>query len=272
MNILVFTVTLLMLLAMMTYARIEMYTSFRVIQSQFEVYMAHSVENEANKQVKKLYVNTAMSVSNNGDKPPQQSEGQSKIGIRCFLTQGSNANDVKEKTILLRNLIDVLFKGVPFYNEMLEKRPSFVFEIIYQLKEAAIHVPQLSYPSELATLELRDDELHRVFVKMLQGNAEGQSSLLDYLTVEPQQKPKVRVYLASLNLLRAMMRTEQDVIDLKNLRESLFKQLTKGDIQLAEGVAELREETLKRLRGDFTESLLDFSISLTNPKDYRDPV
>ena len=76
MNILIFVMSLLMMLALLTYGRLDMYRSFVVTQGEFERYMADGERNAINSAAQQWYDWTTLTTKNGGPKKPAPREAQ----------------------------------------------------------------------------------------------------------------------------------------------------------------------------------------------------
>jgi len=161
---------------------------------------------------------------------------------------------------------------------------------------------------ELANMKLPDEQLNTVFYKMLNGapykyaeedkkgqqmaqpveegvaedssndatvikddfddfkSPKGYVSLLDFITLKPYQK--VRIYLASREVLMAIFNNEDTVNSIINERKALFRQAMRdADTNELEKTFQGSFESKKDAEID--SDMLDFSVTKTNPKDYE---
>lgn len=175
MNVLMFVMTMLMLLALMTYSRLDAFRSSQVFQSIFKYYMEVDERGYFNLKADPMYegikVNTKEGKGGGGPK----AEGSPRLGIALLVDQKQRESKPKEWTqtkLLLKNLIETLYKDQPFYKEAIEKRPSLPDELINAITHAADALPKdkkITNASDLANLKLADPELDQILYKILQG-------------------------------------------------------------------------------------------------------
>lgn len=138
----------------------------------------------------------------------------------------------------------------------------------------------LNKPKDLSTVDLGDPKLQYVFYKMLDGTPEfeegivnfkptaGYFSLLDFITIKPN-KSRIRVYLASPQVLMAIFGDVGTVKEILSERSRLYREVKK-EIMTKEEASELFMSLFMEMRLPGIENtLLDFGVSKTNPKTYE---
>lgn len=76
---------------------------------------------------------------------------------------------------LVGELMEVLFGHTQFFQELLEKRPTFVEELLDQIQSAAFALPkeqEIREITEISRLELADPQLQEAFYHMLKGTVD----------------------------------------------------------------------------------------------------
>src|SRR5262245_23169398 len=126
MNILLFVTTMIMILASLTYARIEMYRSFSVMQSQFNNFMQKTERSHTNLTTEWWYDNHKASKGKPNEKktPSVKSEGLSRLSFFIFLHPEKRQGHEKEFPMLqalAKKLIHLLYKDQLFYQTMEQK-------------------------------------------------------------------------------------------------------------------------------------------------------
>ncbi|MEI8364846.1 MAG: hypothetical protein WCF65_00350 [Parachlamydiaceae bacterium] len=186
MNVLIFVVTMLMLLALMTYARLDSYRSSQVFQIIFNRYMETDERGYINLPAKKVYNSiqvTTKEGAKEGAKEGKKAAGIARIGILQLLNQSKRDEKPKEwlqTQILLKNLMMSLYKNQPFFKKALETNPVLVDELIAAITRAIDALPanqQSKEAKELANLTLPDSQLNQILYKVLQGAPCEESSL-----------------------------------------------------------------------------------------------
>lgn len=174
MNVLIFVMTMLMLLSIMTFARLENYRSSQIFQVLFENYMEKDERGYINMVALKTYDATKGSKKENSG-AKEKVLASPRISLAPLLKKGEKEKAPQEAasfTVLLKNLMTTLYADQPFYKKIIEERPSFQDEIIAALIKSAAELPKgkgLKNAADIANLKLDDDELQDVFYKMLKG-------------------------------------------------------------------------------------------------------
>lgn len=288
MNILLFVMSILMLLVMITYGRIESFKNDAFIQAQFEDYMENSERVYINETAIKHYRDTSATRLEKSEKAERKkSKASAKLSFNLFIDKEQRAENplsLETHIHVAERLIELLYGDQLFYKELLAKRPNFVAEILSALIRESENSPKISKAEELATIDLKDPELNDAFTRMLKGAYEeppkgkkekrpyrldsGYYSLLDFITVVPN-KLKLRVYLASKQLLLAVYGNQLLVNDILRVRYQLYRDVIKNNMN-----ADQASKEFKSLFGNLAlpyvpADFLDFSVSKTNPNQYR---
>lgn len=196
MNVLIFVTTMLMLLALLTYARLETYRGSQVFHLLFEHYMQKDERGYVNMVAEKVYDSTKGSTKESkGSGQKVAASPRVVLAVLFKKKEGDQApQEVSSVTALLKNLMMTLYADQPFYKQILEQRPSFLDEIIAGLTHSVDQLPEerkLKKAVDLANLSLGDDQLDDVFYKMLHG-AEykdvNQEDSIDYLVEKPKEE------------------------------------------------------------------------------------
>lgn len=323
MNILIFVMTMLMLLSLMTYARLESYRSSQAFQIIFKHYMEESERSYINQGAEGAYARIQIPKQEESQEGKQKKDKETKpkktagtspkIGIKLLLDpkRDGQSKEWAQTQILLKNLMRNLYKEHPFYTDVEKEHPSLLDELIRETTRTIDLLPPDKRPKtakDLGNLELPDPVLDSLLYKMLHGalysnnfsketppeytlkeeteepkgeatedeenpgdetefhSPEGYYSLLDFIT--EKHTPKVRIYLASQEVLQAIFPDRDTVAAIMAEREQLHKRALAG-----EDVNEL-DETFKnqflRLKDpEIDDESLNFSVSKTNPKYYR---
>lgn len=321
MNILLYVMTMLMLLTLLTYTRIESYRSFAVVEKQFVIYMEEKERDFVNSKAEELYKKTSVKAPKtstpepepNKPKPEPTSPGTGRLSIYPLIhSNDREANpEAFSKTLeLTKKLIVRLYQSQPFYQEIEEKRPHFVDDLLHELVNGVEKLPPekaITKITDLANFKFENDpELDLAFYEMLKEipkNAQKvkeksvigkrlynesleqeepyeepqaevlesqpkdrEFSLMDYLTLKANSK--VRVYLASRVLLLAIYEDPIFVEQILEARNALYARI-KNNPEEKKELSEKFAEQFKRGQALHYESLLDFSVTGTNPKGYE---
>jgi hypothetical protein len=215
------------------------------------------------------------------------------------------AKEEAQMRYLFKKLLDVLYKGHNFYDKLLAKRPNASDEILSGLI-IADQLPKknkIMRAEDLSVLEFDDPILNDAVYHMLAGTMEkipepknpvmppeneeeneedegsdaqcrqlpefksraGYYSIKDFITI--QTLARVRVFLAPRKILLAIFTDPVLVEEVIAMRRSLHKQVRKTkDAQSATNA--FKEVFLNRTDPNLDETLLDFTVTSTNPDNY----
>ncbi|HEV8052740.1 MAG TPA: hypothetical protein VGP47_09605 [Parachlamydiaceae bacterium] len=192
MNVLIFVMTMLMLLSLMTYARLETYRSSQTFQIIFKNYMQEDERGYINLQADKVYESIVVTEKENKDdkkKPAaKKNDASPRIGIGLLFNPDREAKgkDWEQTKVLLKNLMRKLYSEQPFYKKLEAQRPNFVDDLVKSITQTVDELPKDVKPKHavgLANLKLPDPLLDRVLYKMLHGAS--------YMNVLNEEQKKV---------------------------------------------------------------------------------
>lgn len=294
MNVLLFVSALLILMSLITYGRIQEYVGTLMVQGVLKEGMSELERCTYNKKMELLYRSTAAhaedppkeTAENGTIKIPEsdknsESKAIAKINFRWMTEIQEQYPEIK--TQIIKNLITQLYQKDVFYQEMLEKRPDVLNELLQQISYGVVKVGKISTPQDLIKLKFDDEELWEFFCVMLRitpSFKEEQKklkeekkppsctfvSLLNYLTAV--RSDKIRVYLAPKPILMAIFENEEVVERLRKRRAEIFKEAKK---QNAQQIVETGLKFQETFAGEAIKflPLLDFTVSKTDPTNYR---
>jgi hypothetical protein len=272
MQVLLFVFTILMAMSIMTYQRIAAFKDISALRHEYVCYMEQTEHADFNEGQEKQYK------KHHGKGPESQKDaaiGASRyLNLYSLFAEQGEDNAYKSRRLLLVRLLEILYGNQPFYQEMAEKRPNFVQEMIDRMIEGAKkREPPIKTSKTLTNLELNDKELQHIYVKMFLGNNEKKQnkclgiptgsdydSLSKYVRVQTKVQP-IRVQLAPTDLLLAIFE-EPDLVqkmleDIKRLRNSVVSNKDKK----TEASIEFERLYKNRLPKDLDPSLFNFEIS-----------
>jgi hypothetical protein len=172
MNILMYVMTMLMLLASLTYVKLEGFRSFNGVEASFNHYMKVTERESINNIAEQSYDATVLS----GKDPKENNKpnpSSSRLSFNLLVNKAErekNAEAYQQTRALFIELMTNMFKDQEFFIEISEKRPSFLNDLmdeIPRLAEAADH--KVTQTDDLSKLEFSDLELSSVFSLMLRG-------------------------------------------------------------------------------------------------------
>lgn len=318
MNVLLFVTTMIMVLAMLTYAKLETYRNFSLLQSQFTRYMEKTERSYINAAAKSWYENS-VATKKTAPKGNQKTRVQARSRL-SFITlidktkQAQYAQAYPKIVLLTKKLMTVLYQDQPFFKQAIQQQPDILDLLLASLMPASEALPKeqkIKKASELASLDLGDRPLNAFFYHILKGSPapieedkpqvqpvekmpelilkspegepddeggdpdkkqeylspEGYVSLLDYITVE--DSAKIRVFLAARPLLIAIYDNMELVNGIIAMREDLYKRLSNNTISAQEASEQFKNAFLTKSDPNFDESILDFTVTKTNPRNYE---
>ena len=299
MNVLPLVFTVLLVLALFTNAQLEDFSRFAVIKKEYEKHMSAQDTSRFNQRQQALF--GSVGGSSKGDSPGKKILNR-RLNFALIVNKDKkNANDADylQHRFLLKELIKNLYQRADFYQEILAKRPQFLDELLDRLAEVA-DPNGIQSIQNADQLDLKDDELQFVYYNLFKNSLaipqkdtpknnikpkvkskdfsedekiedleeefqaeKGYRSLKEFLHVHDKQN-KIGVYSAPQEILFAIFQNEKTVSDFIDLREELFRKKTES----TQAKSEL-EKFKNNIRPEIKEELLDFSVSTTNPKNYR---
>lgn len=300
MNVLMFTMTMLLILASMTYTRLDSFRSLMITKTQFENHLEKAehkfLNDKAEEWYEKIIVNSSV---NNlpGSKAKNNRKGCSKLSWAIFFDSNKrdkDPNKFRQVADLSKKLILNLFPKDSNVQKMISTHPDIIDNLFSKLMEASDKLPsnlKIKEISHLASLELDDEDLKLFRYELFKesdypinanfidsspshaktktdqkGKKKETYSLLDHLTVMPA---KTRVFLASKEVLLATCQDETVVSQILEKRDFFYKAVkNKNPITNAEASIQFKS-FINGLSSSFNDDLFDFSITKTNPKKYE---
>lgn len=174
MNILLFVMTMLMALSLLTYARLENYRTFSGMKAQFSTYM-ESVERKPINEAAKDWYNDILVNKKVSKTQREQASGCARLSL--FLLLNKEARDKEpekhqQTRTLAKQLMIALYGAERFFKEMASEHPTFLDEILTEIETLSAALPKgkhITKAEGLANLQLSNESLHRVFNRMLHG-------------------------------------------------------------------------------------------------------
>ncbi len=247
--------TFLLLLVIVSYTRLERHINSTILHKEYSAYLVNGARERANCHQELIYDNQHAIGT-----PREQTGSQATRYFPLYqIVKDANAKEV------FKRLLEELYLGHPFFDELKDKRPNFIEEITHDLASGLVKIIPLTR-SQLSLIEMRDEELREAYTNMLRGNIlkqKGYESLLHLISLQ-QARQKIQVSIAPEELLKALYGNEElvhtimtradDLISLKENKESSlrFEQEFKGS----------------ELPG-VPETLLDYTISSTKRSKKR---
>ena len=282
MNVIVFVMSMLLLFAILTFGRLESFRNFAFVQVAFKQYMEQIERQYVNNEAIKRYETTVATKGNKQDKQ-EKNQASSLLSFELFVDAEkrlANQEALENHRRVAISLMAFLYKDQSFYQEIEERRPNFLNEIIDALireTEPLTKKQKLRKAKEITTVDLKDDALNEAFTKMLKGTItklkkqqippfkpeKGYYSLLDFITIQPN-KQKIRVFLASPQLLMALYGNPDVVENILTERYQLYQQVKNNTRAASDASEEFRSSF--QGQANVPSSMLDFGVSKTNPR------
>lgn len=174
MNILLYVMTMLMALALLTYARLESFRTFSGMKAQFSTYMQSIERQPINEISQEWYKKTIVNYKISQDKR-EQIAGSSRLSFYLFLNKEEREKEpemYQQTRELAKHLMIALYGAENFFKEMASEHPTFLDEILMEIETLTEALPKekkITKAAGLANLQLTNPELHRIFNRMLHG-------------------------------------------------------------------------------------------------------
>lgn len=179
MNILIYVVSILLVLAAMTYSRLQTYRTFANMEASYLYFMKNTERLAMDKLYEDLYdkvtVQPPNQGSDKGDPPKIKPEGTSMLSLHLLLNQKSrnlHPAAAQQLKTLFKQLMITLYSQQRFFKEMEEKHPQFLDEIIDHLQMLSSNLPAAKAAisvGEISRLEFSSNDLHYTLFLMFQG-------------------------------------------------------------------------------------------------------
>lgn len=176
MNILTMVMILLMVLSLMTYAKLETFKSTQIIDQFFNHYMEIEERGFITEHAVDKYKTTKMSPKQSG-RTKTKAPGLPRLSLALLLDKKASEekpDQWKQMSALFKNLTDSLYKDHPFYKEALTDNPTAIDEILTQLSKQIGKIDKdkkqiPKHAADLANIKLNDEKLDLLLYKMLLG-------------------------------------------------------------------------------------------------------
>jgi hypothetical protein len=323
MNILLFVITMLMSLALLTYARLESFRTFTGMKVQFSTYM-ETLERKPINDISEQWYDRTIVNSRISQEKREKMLGSSRLSFYLFLNKEDREKEVemyKQTRELAKQLMTTLYSQTSPLKEMLLEHSSLLDDILNEVEKLADHLSKkkkITKAPGLANLEIENPILKEAFYYMLNGrpplesqetlimNASrpvvdtrvhfsfggplinekedqaeeldaaleseeahaqaGYESLLDFITL--RNSKKIRVYLASRELLQAIYGDPFIVENIIEARKLLYQQVKNDPSQKDAATKSFHDNFSNCGQAGNYSLILDFSVSRTNPADY----
>lgn len=285
MNVLIIVMTFLMVLTLMTYAKLEHFRDRNAIRELFRKEMEMQERRFAIDTAKARYDETPVDTSKKGDietENKSKEKASSRLSLYIFTNkeaqekQGDLMEPIKQ---ILKNLIKSLYGENPLFAKKIEGSPEFIDTLVDTLID---HVKKgqegvaLSSGKDLANFDLNDQTLNDITYHMLKGKPvpegeedrakEGYLPLSNFITFKNTEK--IRVYLAPKELLEQLFDPGGEVPYIIKSREDLYNQVKNKRMEEKDASKAFESLFRGKQRPYVPDALLDYTVTKSNPKDY----
>ncbi|EFB40289.1 hypothetical protein pah_c209o011 [Parachlamydia acanthamoebae str. Hall's coccus] len=279
---------MLMLMTLMTYARLESYRGFAITQSQFEFYMKNLEREGYAESAKKWYEGHVATTKEQNDNERQtKSKASPKLPIALFLKKDEREKKqelFEQFNLMAKNILPAIYGHTRFFKEALEADEHFVEQLLKAISQAAEDLPskqKIKNACDLSTLSFKDPYLHDIFYLMLKGGVEipkeekgtvevnvSYPKLSKYITLD--NKSQIRVFLASRPLLASIF-GEAIVNDILQKRNELYTEVKpkEGGMKTEDATQIFKDAFENRRLSGIVSEVLDFTVSKTDPAGYE---
>lgn len=282
MNILPFVFALLMVMGIMTYAKLDTFLLSNRLQSQYMCYMKAVSEQEISKSQKKLY---DKATTERGPNHPsaQKVAAVSNLNFYGILHPKEENTYAQTQRIILKRLINNTYGNQPFFIEMQKHSQDLVeelFERISYVAQQPENQSKIERFENLGNLNLGSEKVQELFANILHGSSTSVEALKEcdkkntaslvaypplsqFVKIEKEKRP-IRVFLVAPEVLLAIFNDRalvQEIIIERKLLHKQFKSEEKATFD-----ERFRQRFASHLPSDLDPALFNFEVSGTAPR------
>lgn len=297
MNILPFVSTLLLMLFILTFTKLDLFKSWIAIQSKYIYSMKVDEINSFNEIQTQLYKNNkGTPPEENNSTKPARATGTQFLNWYIFLTTSDKTDPIVATTeILTQRVLFLLFQEQSFFQDKLAKNPHFVHELVTKIREKASdpkYVKKIKKITDFASIDLADEELSELFSKMLDCQSISTKALeeiehapnsrrriekapkayqsLKSVTTLNSKSHEIRLFTAQKVLLLAIFEDPHLVEEIIAKRKELYKSIDhlKGaslTVPLTDATREFSDSFKGRIPKNLDPSLFNFTVTKCPP-------
>jgi hypothetical protein len=177
MNVLIFVMSLLMMLALLTYGRLDMYRNFVVTQAKFERYMTRNEREAFNSGAQQWYDSTSLTEKKQGGSKNQAPRDASpKFGIQWLINPEARQKNPELEPAhreLFKNLLYKVFGSQTEFQKAIDKNPNIINDLISAMEAAGnrliLEKKPLKTTDGLENLDLENQALQDLYYWMVKG-------------------------------------------------------------------------------------------------------
>jgi hypothetical protein len=283
---------MLLVMASMTYARLDSFSALQISEKQFESYMLKDECKAYNDAAEKMYEYVVLNASDpnnpNAVKPPRTpSTGTSKLSWSLLIMKDERDKDpskLKHIIELNKKLITNLFSEQPTVKKMIEEKPDILDRLFLSIMNASDKLSQdakLKEISQISSLDLQDDELNLLRYELfkenhykLSKNTDNEKkeekktySLLEHLTAVNKN---TRLFLASRALLTAIFNQDKAIVDqVIDQRKKFYREVKNKNGKTNQIASAEFQLFVKSIYPYINDQLFDYSVTKTDPSKYE---
>ncbi len=270
MHVLIYVTAILIVLASMTYSRLQSYRSFATLQASYVHFMKNAEHIPMDDLFKEQYdtVRVGSKTKDPDAEKATKAEGTARLSLHLILNREARSKKQLahiQTRALLKQLMTNLYGKQKFFLELLEKHPHFLDEIIDSLQTAADNAFDKSYPdaSYISRLAMPTQDLHYGLYLMLQGlqqdevkpnEVTGKEFIVREITEDTDDEEEAALnssdvnappgYVSLLNFITPKSPAKIRVF----LAPPTLLMAIYNDASLVEKIVEMRTELYKRIR------------------------
>jgi hypothetical protein len=174
MNVLLFVTTMIMVLAMLTYTRLETYRNFSLVDTEFTKFMEITERGYINEAAKCWYRTHQATRQKNPSNKPNALDSGSRLNFNIFINkkiQEANPKAYPELFLLAKKLMLYLYKEQSFFKTLFEQKPDLLDAVLTRLI-LADDLPdkrKVTAPDDLSTVDLEDPLLNNFMYFVIKG-------------------------------------------------------------------------------------------------------
>lgn len=266
MNVLMTVISLLMVLTILTTARMDSFVTNSLLRSEAHLAMNSYEKEWRYRAARTAYERAGSKSSGKNEEKETEEQAPAKLN-RFFSLKALLANgDDEAMRRLFKRLIHEVYKEQAFYRafiaddneeEVLEKLLNGILDHSSEKR--------ISQKRQLAEIYFSELKYQNAFAKMLNGRpqigtSKGYPSLLSLVTTQ-RKEMRISLYLAERPLLMALLGNAESVYAVMQVRQEIYRDLVNGHIEPKEGAQRLQAV----VTGSDFPDFIDFSVSKTRP-------
>ncbi len=300
MNILIFAVTLILLLATLSYEGLSNYLNTSLSRKQWQEFMQNDERGAQHLEATQLYKFTKVK-SGNGN-PQKKVEAIAYVNFGWFMTPQKREAQPQIAEALQsigRNLIIEMYGNEPFFKELQLENPGFldkIFDVLKNPIDASGKPLTIKNSADLNYIAWDEDKLHKAFILMLSETYDGMEPIPqtpNIVVEEETETPnpddhfdvngykslsskisfdsryyKIRVYRAPKEVLIAVYGSKEAADTIMLARKRLYLEVLRGKAQ-EEATAEFEHQFAGSAPAPYVQ-VLDYTVNKTNPDEVKD--